>query len=184
MCFAVLPATYPAGQKVCGFLSHNAHFACSRCFKRFPGTFGSIDLSGFDRENWPERDGKLHRHVAVGLHSFTTPAEQERKESQAGLCYSSLLQLPYFDAPRMLNVDPMHNLFLGSAKRIMQSIWIERKILTDWQFKIIQHELIAFQSPQELDEYLQKFSRDSQHFLLTSGRIGHCITRPWFYSIY
>jgi hypothetical protein len=27
----------PAGRKVCGFLSHNAHFACSRCFKQFPG---------------------------------------------------------------------------------------------------------------------------------------------------
>ena len=128
----------PAGRKVCGFLSHNAHFACSRCFKRFPGTFGNIDFSGFDRENWPKRDGKVHRRVAMGLRTFTTPAEQERRESQAGLRYSSLLRLPYFDAPTMLIVDPTHNLFLGSAKRIMQSIWIERKILTDQQFKVIQ----------------------------------------------
>lgn len=30
--------------------------------------------------------------------------------------YSCLLKLPYFDAPRMLSVDPMHNLFLGSGK--------------------------------------------------------------------
>jgi hypothetical protein len=58
---------------------------------------GSTDLSGFDRESWPKRDGKLHRRVAMGLRSFTTRAEQERMESQAGLRYSSLLQLPYFD---------------------------------------------------------------------------------------
>ena len=54
----------PAGRKVCGFLGHNARFACSQCFKRFPGTFGSINFSGFDRDNWPKRDGKLHRCVA------------------------------------------------------------------------------------------------------------------------
>lgn len=137
----------PAGRKVCGFLSHNAHFACSRCFKRFPGTFGNIDFSGFDRENWPKRDGKVHRRVAMGLRAFTTPAERERMESQAGLRYSSLLRLPYFDAPRMLIVDPMHNLFLGSAKRIMQSIWIERKILTDHQFKVIQQRVDCITVP-------------------------------------
>ena len=47
----------------------------------------------------------------MGLRTFTTPAEQERRESLAGLGYSSLLQLPYFDVPRMLIVDPMHNLW-------------------------------------------------------------------------
>ena len=79
-----------------------------------------MDFSGFDRENWPKRDSKFHRHVAMGLRTFTTPAQQERMESQAGLRYSSLLQLPYFDALRMLIVDPMHNLFLGmyDAKRL------------------------------------------------------------------
>lgn len=131
----------PAGRKVCGFLGHNAHYACSRCFKRFPGTFGTINFSGFDRESWPKRDGRLHRRIAMGLRSFTTQAEQDRMESQAGLRYSSLLQLPYFDAPRMLIVDPMHNLFLGSAKRVMQCIWIERNILTDRQFKAIQERV-------------------------------------------
>lgn len=40
----------PAGRKVCGFLGHNAHLGCSRCFKNFTGTVGSMNFSGFDRE--------------------------------------------------------------------------------------------------------------------------------------
>ena len=48
----------------------------------------------------------------MGPRTFTTSAEQEK--SQAGLQYLSLLQLPYFDAPRMLIVDPCT--ISGSAK--------------------------------------------------------------------
>ena len=40
----------PAGRKVCGFLGPNAHLGCSRCFKRFSGTVGTMNFSGFDRE--------------------------------------------------------------------------------------------------------------------------------------
>ena len=81
------------------------------------------------------------------MRTFTTATEQQRQESQAGLRYSSLLQLPYFDPPRMLVVDPMHNLFLGSAKCIMQCIWIEQKILTDCQFEIIQGRVDSITVP-------------------------------------
>ena len=42
----------PAGHKTCGFLGHAAHYGCSKCFKKFSGSAGKIDYSGFDRENW------------------------------------------------------------------------------------------------------------------------------------
>ena len=29
----------------------------------------------------------------------------------------------------MLTADPMHNLYLGTAKRIMQKVWLERGII-------------------------------------------------------
>lgn len=35
----------PAGRKTCGFLSYNAHFGCSHCWKEFPGPVGSVDFS-------------------------------------------------------------------------------------------------------------------------------------------
>ena len=60
----------PAGRKVCGFLGHSAHYGCSRCKKIFSGSIGSKDYSGFDRERWPKRCGKLHRRVGLGIHDF------------------------------------------------------------------------------------------------------------------
>lgn len=51
----------PAGRKMCGFLGHNARLGCSRCLKKFPGPFGSLDYSGFDRENWEMRSSEKHR---------------------------------------------------------------------------------------------------------------------------
>ena len=51
---------------------------------------------------------------------------------------SVLLELPYFDAPRMNIVDPMHNLFLGSAKHIFKKVFIaclllDRGIMVSWE---------------------------------------------------
>ena len=34
-------------------------------------------------------------------------------ESETGVRYSVLLGLPYYDAIRMVLIDPIHNLFLG-----------------------------------------------------------------------
>ena len=101
----------PAGRKVCGFLSHNAHLGCSRCFKRFSGTVGAMNYSGFDRNNWPPRTGARHANDACSLLNMRTKTELQKAESDLGCRYSPLLKLPYFDAPRMLVIDPMHNLF-------------------------------------------------------------------------
>ena len=46
-------------------------------------TLVTFDFPGFDRENWPRRDGKIHRRVSVGMCSFSTPSEQEWEESRA-----------------------------------------------------------------------------------------------------
>ena len=51
----------PAGRKVCGFLGHNSHLGCSRCFKTFSGTVGAMNFSGFDK---PNRSGHKHAEDA------------------------------------------------------------------------------------------------------------------------
>lgn len=58
-------------------------------------------------------------------------------ESLYGCRYSCLVDLPYFDAPRMLSIDPMHNLFLGTGKHMI-SVWIEQKIISRDHFHDIQ----------------------------------------------
>ena len=59
-------------------------------------------------------------------------------ESSLGYQYTSLLKLPYFDAPRMLTVDPMHNLFTGTAKYYVYNVWLRNNILSNSQFDLIQ----------------------------------------------
>lgn len=48
----------PAGRKLCGFLSFNARFGCTRCLKQFVGEVGNQNFSDFDREKWSPRDEK------------------------------------------------------------------------------------------------------------------------------
>jgi len=47
------------------------------------------------------------------------------------------LELDYFDPTRMLNIDIMHNLFLGTGKRML-SIWEEQQLLEKKDFVSIQ----------------------------------------------
>ena len=97
----------PGGRKVCGFLGHTAALGCSRCLKRFPGPFGSLDYSGFDWNNWPPRNNAIHRAGALRHKDGVTKVERDRAASESGCRYSVLLELPYFDAPRMNIVDPI-----------------------------------------------------------------------------
>lgn len=140
----------PAGRKVCGFLGHSAHLGCSRCFKKFPGVVGALDYSGFDRENWTLRSGSVHRDTALMLRNKTTRTDRDKAESESGCRYSVLLKLPYFDAPRMLPIDPMHNLFLGSSKHFLKAIWIQRNIITSHQFSTIQGRIDSATVPPDI----------------------------------
>ena len=58
-------------------------------------------------------------------------------ESEYGGRYSKLLDLPYFDPVAMTIIDPMHNLYLGSARRLVY-VWIKKGILTEKDFSTIQ----------------------------------------------
>ena len=112
----------PAGRK-CGFVGHSAKLGCSRCVKQFGGTFGNIDYSGFDRASWQPRSAPDHRDVRKHLCKCKTLSERTKAESSTGYHDSILLELPYFDSARMLTVDPMHNLFLGTAKTVLKRVY-------------------------------------------------------------
>lgn len=127
----------PAGRKSCGFLSHSARLGCSRCLKEFPGGVGSQDYSGFDRQQWSPRTDKEHRLNVHKIKECKTITEQRKAESTLGCRYSVFLDLPYFNAPRFLIIDPMHNLFLGTGKRMI-TLWIKEGWLSSNHFIQIQ----------------------------------------------
>ena len=139
----------PAGRKVCGFLGHSARLGCSRCYKQFPGSVGSMDYSGFQRQNWCLRDGAKHTRESLNLLTINTKSELQKEESKYGCRYSVLIKLPYFNAPRMLIVDPMHNLYLGSAKHFLKLL-INNGHISETQFDIIQERVDSFVVPSDI----------------------------------
>ena len=113
----------PAGRKTCGFLSCNANLGCTRCYCNFStGIFGKMDYSGFNRDSWTFRSNEKHREDVKATLACTSRTAREHKESELGCRYSCLLQLPYFNAVRMLTIDPMHNLYMGTAKYIFNRV--------------------------------------------------------------
>ena len=90
-----------------------ATLGSSKCKKKFSGGFGKIIFSDFDRETWEKRSNENHRNCAVRVKSCKTKTEREKLESETGVRYSVRLELPYYDAVRMVLIDSMHNLFLG-----------------------------------------------------------------------
>lgn len=59
-----------------------------------------------------------HRRDAHRVNSFTSVSAAENLASQLDSRYTTLLELPYNASVEMCVVDPVHNLFLGAAKRV------------------------------------------------------------------
>ena len=141
----------PAGRKVCGFLSYSANLGCSRCYSNFgTGVFGVQNYSGFDRNKWEARTEQKHRNNIKKILACTTKTERERKESEFGCRYSSLLQLPYFDPVHMLIIDPMHNLYLGTAKHIFSVVWQKNELINRDDVDTINSRVMSLVVPAEV----------------------------------
>jgi len=137
-------ADIPALRKLCGFKGHSAHRGCSKCFKLFPSTFAErTDYSGFDREHWPPRDNISHRRHAQKVRTAPTKTKHEQLAKTYGLYYSTLLELEYFDVIKFSAIDPMHNLFLGTAKHMFK-VWIAKGFLTPHSLKLMEEKIKAF----------------------------------------
>ena len=129
----------PASKKVCGFLSHSATLGCSKCYHKFFDGARNADYGGnFDRAAWKLSKDQHRADVQKILKSTTA---KEKAELKYGCRYSVLLDLPYFDPIRMVLINPMHNLFMGTAKHVTFHILIGRNILGKEALKKIEHRL-------------------------------------------
>lgn len=139
-----------------------ANLGCSRCKKVFPGGVGHKDFSGFDRENWNNRSNEEHRHEMEVLQQCKTQTERISKESEFGSRYTALSELPYYDTIAMAIVDPMHNLFLGTAKNMI-NVWKKNGILNDISLQQIQEKVDKAEVPSDVGKLpgkIDKFSFD------------------------
>ncbi|KAG2215406.1 hypothetical protein INT45_010426, partial [Circinella minor] len=123
----------PAARKVGGFTSHSSTRACHKCtreFVVFPGT-SNLDYSGndIDREHGLGTR-ETNASAAAQWLEASTQAARTRIERETGTRWSQINRLHYFDPVRSVLIDPMHNLFLGTADQMVR-IWREHGLLTN-----------------------------------------------------
>lgn len=151
----------PASRKVAGFVGHNALRGCSKCLKVFETqAFGEKAFyGGFDRESWPSRTLEDHVEATQKHKAAKTATESHKIEREHGVKYSVLssLRLPYYNAIRQTVVDPMHNLFTGTAHKVLAT-WKEKKILTDAHFGSIQSLVDSFCVPKDIGRIPHKIA--------------------------
>ena len=132
----------PAARKICGFLIHSANLGCSRCYQKFSRGFGLRSCYGnFERDVWLLRTNTKHRSDVKKTLQCTSKTEKTKKEAELGCRYTSLLDLPYFLPIQMLLIDPMHNLFLGTAKHVARDLWVGKSILSSSAIRLIENRL-------------------------------------------
>ncbi|GET50735.1 uncharacterized protein LOC107327733 [Rhizophagus irregularis DAOM 181602=DAOM 197198] len=112
----------PAARKICGHVS--ALVSCHRCEKKANYENGQHNFAGMDDVGYSARDSNEHRQNALGWRRCNSDAARKRFVKETGVRWSELLRLSYFDPIRFITVDPMHCLFLGIAKWIMDEFQI------------------------------------------------------------
>ena len=119
----------PATRKICDFLAHRATLGCNRCYTAFTQVTDNdgskwATWSGFDWAQWMPRTNREHRErcdeVIIIFNDHCTKSSIQDAESLYGLRYSVLLDLPYFNPVRYPIMDPMHNLYLGTGKHMIE----------------------------------------------------------------
>ena len=104
---------------------------------------------------WPSRKLSDHLEQVYLAKTATTPSTQQKIEQQYGIRYSELLKLPYFNIVRYHLVDPMHNLFLGTAKKLM-TIWRDKGYLSNMED--IQKEVNSILPPRNVGRIPHKIA--------------------------
>lgn len=148
----------PATRKLCGFYGVKAKYGCSKCLKCFPSVSSfNINYSGFERDEWQPRDLTTHISIVKQAKNASSQSEQANVEKKIGARYSELLRLPYFDIIRCHLVDPMHNLYLGTSKRMIK-IWKERNMITESGFHDIQCQIDKINPPSTIGRLPHKIA--------------------------
>ena len=137
----------PASRKVCGFLSHSANLGCHRCYCEFSEGSLRRNYSNFERTSWSYRDNSKHRDDVHRLLQCSSKSALSQMESELGCRYSVLLELPYFNPIQMTIIDPMHNLFLGSAKHITMDVLLGEGLLTKPSIGTVHKRIKSIQVP-------------------------------------
>ena len=146
---ALLCTRHPASKKLCGFRGFGSSRGCNQCFKLFDGAGFHKSYADFNRNSWPKHTNLDHRQKAEEVKNATS-GDKERLEVEYGLRYSSLLQLPYYDAIRISSIiDPLNNLYLGTTKHVFENVWLGKGIIPYKILESVQSRMANIVCPED-----------------------------------
>ena len=112
----------------------------------------------FDRENWQPRTDRQHRSNARRLPSCKTVAARNKRSREFCIAHRScLLEVEYFDIIRFCTVDPMHNLFLGTAKYVFK-LWDKQGVIAKKEMKRLEKHIEEMDVPTDMGRLPKKIS--------------------------
>lgn len=79
------------------------------------------------------------------MKNANSKAQADKLSRDYGTYYSVLIELEYFDAIQFCVIDPMHNLFLGTAKKMFK-LWVEKGILSSVKLDKVEERLASINS--------------------------------------
>lgn len=131
----------PAARKTCGFTSPVSRRGCYKCDRTFvvDNDTNRVNFSGgYDVENYQwQNKNDVATHAAKWM-TATTNKDRVEIERNYGTRWSELHRLSYFDAARFTIIDAMHNLLLGTPKRMFND-WVDDGDLTREDLRRMKH---------------------------------------------
>ncbi|KAG2205739.1 hypothetical protein INT45_010989, partial [Circinella minor] len=143
----------PAARKTCGFTSPVSRRGCYKCDRTFivDDDTKRVNFSGgYDVENYQWKSTNDVATHAVEWMTATTNKERVEIERNYGTRWSELHRLPYFDAVRFTIIDAMHNLLLGTPKKMFND-WIDDGDLTREDLRLMKQSAEGLVLPIDFD---------------------------------
>ena len=119
----------PASRKVSGFTGHSSTRACNKCTRQFTCFEGTTKLDYSGHTLGEQHTKIMNARAAEQWLQAPSNAARQRLERDTGTRWSEVHRLQYFDPVRDTVIDPMHNLFLGTASKMVE-IWTANDLLT------------------------------------------------------
>ncbi|EPQ59021.1 hypothetical protein GLOTRDRAFT_35006, partial [Gloeophyllum trabeum ATCC 11539] len=101
----------PAAHKMGGFGSHSHRYFCTLCWIEHNERNSA---AAFMKNAFPPRTDQQHRAYMGEYTKLGTKTAKANFVKEFASRFSEFSRLPYFDMCRMIVIDPMHNLLLGT----------------------------------------------------------------------
>lgn len=89
---------------------------------------------------------------------------------------SVLLELENFDVIRFCTVDPMHNLFLGTSKKMFK-VRNDLKLFWKSQLKEVEERINSIEVPSDIGRLPMRITSNSGPTRRNNGKTGHLFTQ-------